>query len=62
MRPRRKRFSFPPPKILVTIALDQDVLEFLRRDSEPSNSNQVVNDTLRRSERPRQRLCRSPTH
>lgn len=37
----------PPPKNLVTVALDEDVLAFLRRDSEPANFNQVVNDTLR---------------
>jgi hypothetical protein len=45
MRPPQS-VPLPPPKILVTVALDEDVLAFLRRDSEPSNFNQVVNHTL----------------
>ena len=42
MRPPQS-VPLPPPKILVTVALDEDVLAFLRRVSEPSNFNQVVN-------------------
>jgi uncharacterized protein (DUF4415 family) len=37
----------PPPKILVTIALDEDVLTWLRSDTQPSNWQKIINDQMR---------------
>jgi uncharacterized protein (DUF4415 family) len=36
-----------PTKIVISSALDEDVLAFMRSDGEPANWQQVANDVLR---------------